>query len=92
MRLADSIAGGLAQSVWYGVDAPGAVPTVFALRRAVTEGLPESVEFDAVAEWASPAIDAVSRAGNLVELEALLLGVVVSSMVLGAKLQETNGT
>lgn len=92
MRLADTLAAELAQAPWFGVDAPGAEPTLFALRRALREGLPGDVELEDLVEWAQPALASIQCAPNLVSLEGRIVGALAAAMILGARLQETNGS
>lgn len=92
MRLADTLASELAQSAWLGIDAPAAEPTVAGLRTAL-QSLPGDVTLEDVGEWSQPALGALASAvpGSLI-FEARLVGAISAAMILGAKLQETNGT
>src|SRR4051812_36974431 len=89
-RIADTIACELAQSAWLGHDAPGAI-TDAGVRTALL-GLPGGFSFEDVCEWATPAVRAISDADSMLALEARVVGALTAALVLGAKLQETNGT
>lgn len=93
MRIADTLAAELAQRAWYGIDAPAAEPTVAGIRMALSNGLPGDVTLEDVGEWSQPALVALATAmpGSL-SFEARLVGAISAAMILGAKLQETNGT
>lgn len=89
-RIADTLAADLAQRAWSGIDEPGVVRRS-GIRRAINRGLP-GVTFEDVVEYARPALISVATAGDALELESRLLGIVAAAMILGARLQETNGT
>jgi hypothetical protein len=86
------LAAELAQRAWSGIDAPAAEPTVAGIRAALAEGLPGDVGIEDVGEWCQPALNAIACAPNLLSFEARLVGAISAAMVLGAKLQETQGT
>jgi hypothetical protein len=90
-RLADTLAAELAQRAWLGLDGPGAEPTVAGLKLAL-KTLPGDVTLDDVGEWSQPAMGALRSAPTLLAFEGRLVGVIAAAMILGAKLQETNGT
>lgn len=92
MRLADTLASELAQSAWLGIDAPLLEPTVAGIRAALNAGMPGEITLEDVGEWAQPAIASVATAPNMLSLEARLVGAISAALILGAKLQETNGT
>jgi hypothetical protein len=92
VRLADSLAAELAQAAWYGIDAPAAEPTVAALRVALAEGLPGDVSLEDVGEWAQPALTSIASAPNMIAYEGRFVGAIAAALILGAKLQETNGS
>lgn len=91
-RLADTLAAELAQKAWRGIDAPGAEPTVAGIRTALANGLPGEVTLEDVGEWMRPALSALSSAPSLFHFEGRLAGAISAAMILGAKLQETNGS
>jgi hypothetical protein len=91
VRLADTIAAELAQRAWLGIDAPAAEPTVAGIRVALAS-LPGEVSLEDVGEWCQPALGAISSAPNMMTLEARLVGAIAAAIILGAKLQETQGT
>lgn len=92
MRLADTLAAELAQRAWFGIDAPAAEPTVAGIRRALNMGLPGEVQLEDVGEWSQPALVSIASAPSLLSMEARLVGAISAALILGAKLQETNGT
>lgn len=92
MRLADTLAAEQAQLAWMGIDAPAAEPTVFGIRAALNAGLPGDVSLEDLGEWCQPALAAIATAPNQLALEGRLVGALAAAMILGAKLQETNGT
>lgn len=93
MRIADTLAAELAQRAWLGIDAPAAEPTVAGLRTALDKGLPGDVTLEDVGEWSQPTLVSLASAtpGSLM-WEARVVGAISAAMILGAKLQETNGT
>lgn len=92
MRLADTIAAGLAQEAWFGIDAPAAEPTDPGIRTALQRGLPGDVSLEDVGEWAQPALISLVDAPTLAAFEGRLVGALSAALILGAKLQETSGT
>lgn len=91
MRLADTLAADLAQRAWLGIDGPGAEPTVAGIRLALAH-LPGDISLEDVGEWSQPAFSALRSAPSTMSFEARLVGAIAAAMILGAKLQETNGT
>lgn len=91
-RLADTLAAELAQRAWLGIDAPAAVPTIAGIRAALKNGLPFDITLEDVAEWARPAMQVIASAPSTFDLEGRFVGAIASALILGAKLQETNGT
>lgn len=91
VRLADTVAAELAQSAWLGHDAPGVVKEV-GVRAAILVGLPGDFTLEDIREWAQPALRALADAGTHEQLEGRLVGALAAALVLGAKLQESNGT
>lgn len=89
-RIADTVAAELAQCAWIGHDAPGVITE--AGSRTALLGLPGDFSLEDIAEWAQPAVRAIADASTLLSLEARLVGALTAALVLGAKLQETNGT
>ncbi len=92
MRIADSLAAELAQRAWHGIDAPAAEPTVAGIRVALANGLPGNVTLEDVGEWMQPALRSLCAAESQIVFEGRLAGILASAMIVGAKLQETNGT
>lgn len=93
MRLADTLAAELAQRAWLGIDAPAAEPTVAGIRTALHNGLPGDVSLEDVGEWARAGYAAITSASpNSLLQEARFVGAISAALILGAKLQETNGT
>jgi hypothetical protein len=92
VRIADTLAAELAQRAWHGIDAPAAEPTVAGMRKAL-QSLPGEISLEDVGEWSQPALVSLASAipGSLI-FEARLVGAITAAMILGAKLQETNGT
>lgn len=91
-HLASTLAAERAQEAWVGIDAPAAEPTVAGLRIALANGLPGEVDLHDVHEWAAPALDSVQSARSMLEYEARFVGAIAAALILGAKLQETQGT
>jgi hypothetical protein len=91
VRLADTLAAELAQRAWLGLDGPAAEPTVAGLKVALT-ALPGDVTLDDLFEWSQPARAALMSAPTTLAFEGRLVGAIAAAMILGAKLQETNGT
>lgn len=92
MRIADTLAAELAQKAWYGIDAPAAEPTVAGIRVALSNGMPGGVTLEDVGEWSQPMIKSIFTAPNLLALESRVVAAISAAMIVGAKLQETNGT
>jgi hypothetical protein len=90
-RLADTLACELAQSAFHGVDAPGLISEE-GLRWALRKGLPGDLSLEDVIEWASPAMRSVTGAATTLQLEQSVLALIVAAMIMGRRLQETNGT
>jgi hypothetical protein len=90
-RLADTLACELAQSAFHGVDAPGLISEE-GLRWAISKGLPGDLSLDDVMEWAAPAMRSVMAASTTLQLEQAVLALTVAAMIMGRRLQETNGT
>ncbi len=92
MRLADTVAAELAQRAWLGIDAPVNDPDLSGVRLALSEALPGEVTLEDVGEWAQPALAALISAPSRFALEGRLIGALSAALILGAKLQETQGT
>jgi hypothetical protein len=95
VRLADTVAGELAQQAWLGIDAPGDPAGPAGIRMALLLGFPVPPSLEDVVEWSQPALrallDATDR-GDLVAFEGRLIGAIAAALILGAKLQETHGS
>jgi hypothetical protein len=74
------------------MDAPAAEPTVAMLRVAISEGLPGDIDLADIGEWAQPALRTIATSPNAFALETRVLAAITAGMILGAKLQETQGT
>jgi hypothetical protein len=91
VRIADTIAAEEAQRAWFGIDAPGAEPTLDSIHVALREaGLDVSVED--VGEWCQAMVITIASASNSLAVETRVVAAVAAGMILGAKLQETKGT
>jgi hypothetical protein len=89
-RIADTVASELAQRAWLGYDAPGLISET-GIRAALRRTFPD-ISLEDVAEYATPAALAVADADSLVDMRARFVGAIASALIVGAKLQETNGT
>lgn len=89
-RIADTVAAELAQRAWLGHDAPGLISDV-GIRAALRRTFPD-ITLEDVAEYATPAAFAVADSDSLLVMRSRFIGAIASALILGAKLQETNGT
>lgn len=89
-RIADTVAAELAQRAWLGHDAPGLISEV-GIRAALRRTFPD-ITLEDVKEFATPGALAVFDADSLPVMHARFVGAISSALILGAKLQETNGT
>jgi hypothetical protein len=93
VRLADTVAAELAQRAWAGIDTP-IVAHVDGIEAALQRVFPD-LTYGEVAEWAQPAVASVSVAAisnDGFSFQSRLVGALASALILGAKLQETQGT
>jgi hypothetical protein len=91
VRIADTVAAELAQRAWLGIDEPGAV-RASGIRLALQRGIPGDITLEDVGAFAQPALRSLADAGDPITFEARLVGAIAAAMIMGAKLQETNGT
>lgn len=62
------------------------------LIREYAEGLPGDITYDNIGEWCLPQLRSILSSPSPYHLEQRFVGAIVAAMILGAKLQETQGT